>query len=157
MSMVGARPVPLMEHCEKHELFDIRTKKPIANLSIILTERRDFFQGICHFTLLDDGRILPLTNYLIVFYPSNSPTKSFDFIEDGVSGCGLLKRFLISTIQFPSKSIPPKTSLTEYMTFENLAPGLPNGDPATAIPEPSTLLLLGTGLAGLAGLRRRKG
>jgi len=44
---------------------------------------------------------------------------------------------------------------TDPYSLGNTTPALPNGPPA-ATPEPSSLLLLGTGIAGLGGLVRRK-
>jgi len=71
----------------------------------------------------------------------------------GGSGGGTLQAFDLTTIPEVSDTFnaPGQNSLSFYSFY-----GDGNGDGQTPIPEPATMLLLGSGLIGLAGYGRKK-
>ena len=78
----------------------------------------------------------------------NSPALPFSNIENGIADGSILGGYL-QIVNDPSDSSNSGSALFENIVIEPFQPN-------QSVPEPSTFLLVGAGLAGLAYLRRRK-
>lgn len=118
-----------------------------------------FQDGVVNRVLLDLGAEYFISSFRV--QADNNDVYQISYLDSGsaawvnvgaVAGWGMMTRpelFLPSTIQTSMIAITAVAGDGYYALSEVQAEG-------SAVPEPATMLLMGAGLAGLAGLKRKK-
>jgi hypothetical protein len=128
----------------------------VNSSSLVITSRR----------AAEQNDILSVVNFEALGFlnaTGNSPvTTTFDLGDLGVFTAGWVAgQPLMLSLSYNqgtgSSNTLTMVSSVFTLDYENIeGPGGPGPDPLTPVPEPTTMLLLGSGLIGLAAIGRRK-
>lgn len=108
----------------------------LANKEIVLTGSTYLVKGMTYTFNHDDGMVLDLGESTVIDAPSPTVSENSSFTYNGATG---MRRF---TLEYGENGLAP-ADLTGPFT-------------AATTPEPSSIMLMGSGLLSLAGVARRR-